>query len=105
MTAQKRQAAVMEPVREMDSPFTEVAVVERPSSVKHQWQVTQEVLMIAETVQTGKAVKLAARTDAAMKLIQNALRHQVRQMGLKMSYRKEAAGRIVAWAEKVGETK
>ena len=101
----KKRDAVVEPVREMDSPFMEVAIVERPSGVKHQWQVSEQVQMIAETVQTGKAVKLAARTDAAMKLIQNALRHQVRQMGLKMSYRKEAAGRIVAWAEKVGETK
>ena len=104
MTAQRKKGPAVEPVREMDSPFMEVAIVERPSSVKHQWQVSEQVQMIAETVQTGKAVKLAARTDAAMKLIQNALRHQVRQMGLKMSYRKDGAGRIVAWAEK-GESK
>lgn len=89
----------------LESPIVSMQIVDRPLSTKHQWPISKEVHAIAETVETGKAVQLAFRTAEEMKRIQMALRHQVAKMGMKMRYSKGVGERIVAWAEKVGESK
>lgn len=86
-------------------PIVSMEIVDRPLSTKHQWPITEEVKAIAHTVETGRAVQLAFRTGEEMKCIQMALRHAVSKAGLKMHYSKGVGERIVAWAEKVGESK
>jgi hypothetical protein len=85
-------------------PIVSMEVVERPLGVKNTWPVMEEVKAIVQTVETGKAVKLAFRTGEELKKIQMALRHAVSKEGLTMRYRKDAGDRIIAWAEKVKET-
>ena len=102
--ANKRKAVLL-PLLPHEGPITAMEIVERPLGTKHMWPVTEEVKAIAGTVESGKAVQLAFRSSEEMKRIQMALRHQVAKMGLKMRYAKGVGARIVAWAERVNESK
>ena len=93
-----KQSPVM--LHEPTGPIVSMEIVERPLSTKNAWPISAEVTMIAQTVETGKAVQLAFRTSEELKRVQMALRHQVAKLGLQMRYRKGAGERIVAWAEK-----
>lgn len=99
MVAQQRKKSD-KPLRD-ESPITEMEMVERPLSTKHQWPITREAEAIAKTVETGKAVRLSFRSLDEAKKVQMALRHFVAKKGLTMRYRKDAADRLVCWAEKM----
>lgn len=81
----------------------EVEEVERPLSAKATWPVEGEAKAIAQTVETGKALKLKFRSAEELRKIQMALRHLVAKQGLVMRYKKADETRIVAWAERVKE--
>lgn len=81
--------------------LVEMEEVERPLSAKAMWPVEPQAKAIAHTVETGKALRLKFRNAEELRKIQMALRHLVSKQGLVMRYRKDAADRIVAWAEKV----
>ena len=103
--ARVRAAAVVVEHEPAPGPIVSMEIVERPLSTKQAWPISAEVAAIASTVENGKAVQLAFRTSEELKRVQMALRHQVAKLGLQMRYRKSAQGeRIVAWAERVGET-
>lgn len=102
MTARKAREKAQERERISILPLlVEMEEVERPLSSKSTWPIEGEAKAIASTVETGKALRLKFRNAEELRKIQMALRHLISKQGLVMRYRKDAADRIIAWAEKV----
>lgn len=85
-----------------ENPILDAEIVERPLSTRGpKYDLREEVEKIAKTVQTGKAIRLRFRSPEQAKRVQMSLRHFVSKKDLVMRYQKDAADRLICWAEKV----
>jgi len=88
-------------VTAISPPIIENVEVERPLQSRGHWQVDDDVKLIMETAESGKARRIVMSEADLLRKIHMHIRHAGRVKGYKLRYKKLDDRTLITWMERL----